>query len=216
MSRSHIARDLAGRKMPPKKLRSERASNAALHRWKDKWRLVPGESKPWSERSFADKLRHLEAVRKGGANTGGRIKEQQRLFWNWYHGNSKEGLQEPFKTVVETFEKLHAAYEQKYGANGGSKVLVWDGFFAEFFQTYVLGASWKKQPDELERELWTLFDKFMAANHDELYGRAGSPGLLQTLFDFEDAQDEKQARLAEWRSARSGVMSKNKKPNLKR
>jgi hypothetical protein len=51
----------------------------------------------------------------------------------------------------------------------------------------------------------------MAADNDDLYGRDGSRGLLQTLFDFEEARDEKRARLAQWRGANSSHLSKKAK-----
>ena len=129
MSRNE-EKDTAGRKQPSKYLRKKRAKNAARHRWKNKHELIPGHPLPWSQRSFANTLRHLAASRKGGRTTGDQIKEQQRLFWRWYHGDCKADLRGPFKTVVETLERIEAAYNQRYGRSD-QKWLEWDGFMAE-------------------------------------------------------------------------------------
>lgn len=196
-------RDSVGRKQPSKYLRKKRAAHAAKHRWKYKQVLVPGHPRAWSERSYANKLRHLAAARKGGATTGSKIKEQQRLFWDFYHGNSKAKLHGPFRAVVESFERIEAAYNQRYGEKG-SKWIAWDGFFAQMLYSFVFTPCWTRTAEDLESEMWELFETFMAADDRTLWGdRDGSGGLLKTLHDYEDRLEEKKVRLAMWRDKRS-------------
>jgi hypothetical protein len=198
-------RDSAGRKQPSKDLRKKRAVNGAKHRWKHKWQLVPGFPPSWSERSFANKLRHLVAAKKGGETTGRQIREQQRLFWRWYHGDCKAQLREPFKSVVETFERIEVAHLQRYGSRG-AKPLAWDGFFAQMFKSYVLVACGGRKPADIERELWALYEKYMNADDHDL------DALLTALYEYEDALEEKSIRLGMWRERMSRqAPSKNKK-----
>ncbi|MBI1651167.1 hypothetical protein [Hyphomicrobium sulfonivorans] len=191
---SKAGKDSAGRNQPSKYLRKKRASNAAKHRWKAKQTLVPGVPKTWSERSFANKLRHLAAARKGGATTGVRIREQQHLFWNFYHGNCKVKLHGPFSVVVETFERIEAEYNQRYGPKY-SNWMAWDGFFAQFLYSFVFSSCWSKAPEQLEQEMWELFEKYMAADEQALWNN----GLMDRLVAYDDAQAEKKVRLALWR-----------------
>jgi hypothetical protein len=152
----------------------------------------------WSERSYANKLRHLAAARKGGATTGSQIKEQQRLFWDFYHGNRKEQLHGPFTAVVETFERIEAAYIQRYGRNG-PKWLAWDGFFAQMLYSFVFSPCWTKKPEDLEREMWELYEEFMEADDNALWGDGKYSGLLGTLHRYDDALEEKKIRIEQWR-----------------
>ena len=191
-------RDSAGRKQPSKYLRKKRAANAARHRWKQKCELVPGIPLSWSERSFANKLRHLAAAKKGGETTGSQIKEQQRVFWRWYYGDCKEQLSGPFKTVVETFERIEAAYVQRHGHNG-SKWIEWGGFVADVFVTYILVACGSLKPDVVEQEMWARYEEFMEADEAALYGDGKTPGLLKALHDYDDAREAKRVRLQMWR-----------------
>lgn len=199
--------DSAGRRQPSSYLRKKRATNAAKHRWKEKYQLEPGAPRSWSERSYANKLKHLAAARKGGAKTGGQIKEQQRLFWRFYHGNCKEQLQGPFTVVVETFERIEAAYVQRYGHNG-AKWLAWDGFFARLLHSFVFSPCWTKKPEDLERDMWELYEAFMDADDQALW----EDGLLSTLLSYEDALEEKRLRIEQWRAKNSrSQTSRNKK-----
>jgi hypothetical protein len=200
-------KDSAGRRQPSKYLRTKRAANAAKHRWKEKYQLVPGVPKSWSERSYGNKLKHLAAARKGGAKTGSQIKEQQGLFWRFYHGNCKAQLQGPFTVVVETFERIEAAYVQRYGYTG-PKWLAWDGFFAQMLYEFVFSPCWTKEPEVLEREMWELYQKYMEADDNALW----QGGLLSTLNSYEERLKEKKLRIAQWRAKRSnGETSKSKK-----
>jgi len=194
-------KDSAGRRQPSKYLRTKRAANAAKHRWKEKYQLVPGAPPSWSERSYANKLKHIAAAKKGGAKTGGQLKEQQRLFWLFYHGNCKAQLNGPFTAVVETFERIEADYAERYK---GSKGLNWDGFFAQMLYTFVFSACWTKSSEDLERGMWELYEKYMEADDDTLLRE----GLLATLFAYDERMEEKKLRLAQWRSAQT---SKTKK-----
>ena len=175
--------DSAGRKQPSKYLRKKRAVKAAGHRWKHKWQLVPGIRLEWFERSLADELRHRAAVKKGGKTTGGQIREQQRLFWRWYYGDCKAQLRGPFKTVVETIERIEAAYVQRYGRK--SKVLPWDGFMHHAFTDYILRPCWKMKPDAIERDLWARYELFMTAE-----GKALND-LLRAMLEYEDEREER-------------------------
>ncbi len=188
-------RDSKGRKQPSKFLRKKRAVHAAKHRWKHKQVLIPGHPRPWSERSYASKLRHLAAARKGGATTGSKIREQQRMFWDFYHGNSKAKLRGPFTIVVETFERIEAAYLQRYGERG-LKSMEWEGFFAEFLYSFVFTASWTKKPEHLEGEMWELYETFMEAGEEELWGMGG---LMTRLLAYEEALEQKKRRIEMWR-----------------
>ena len=133
--------DAIGRRLPSKFKRTKRARKASQHRWKHKWQLEPGNPKPWNRLSLANELRQLAAARKGGETTGGRIREQQRVFWRWYYGDCKAQLRGPFKTVVETLERIEAAYAQYY-RNDPAKDLPWDGFMHHVFSAYVLRPCW--------------------------------------------------------------------------
>src|SRR5215510_5444521 len=144
--------DSAGRKQPSKYLRKKRASKAAQHRWKHKWQLSPGIPLHWGKRSLADQERQLTAAKKGGEATGGQIREQQDVFWRWYHGDCKEQLRGPFRTVVETLERIEAAYAQRYGWNG-PRSLCWDGFMHYVFSKYVLVGCRKMRPEAIERDM---------------------------------------------------------------
>ena len=197
MSRN-VEKDSAGRKQPSKYLRKKRATNAAKHRWKQKMQLIPGVVRPWSERSFANKLQHLAAARKGGNTTGHQIREQQRLFWRWYHGDCKAQLDGPFKAVVETFERIEAAFVQQYGYKS-PKHLAWDGFFADMFTSYVLAACWNRTPEDIERSMWARYQEFMEADDAALWN-----GLLSALLAHDDAQEEKRIRIEAWRQKNSG------------
>jgi hypothetical protein len=206
--------DSAGRKQPSKYLRKKRAANGAKHRWKHKWQLVPGFPPSWSERSFANKQRHLAAAKKGGEVTGHQIREQQRLFWRWYHGDCKAQLRGPFKAVVETFERIEAAYVQRYGYKG-PKWIAWEGFFAHVFQSYVLVAIGRTRPEDVERDMWALYQQFMDADDAELYGDGRRPGLLKALHDFDDALEAKRVRLGLWRSKNSDPMTSKSDKNTR-
>ncbi len=204
-------KDSAGRKQPSKYLRKKRATNAAKHRWKQKWQLEPGLPRSWSERCYANKLRHLAAAKKGGATTGGRIKEQQRLFWDFYHGNCKARLHGPFAAVVETFERIEAAYHQRYGHNS-PKWLAWDGFFARMLYSFVFAPCWKRKTEDLEREMWELYGEFMDADDSVLWGDGERSGLLSTLLAYDDALAAKQRRVDQSRRKNlSPATSKNDK-----
>jgi hypothetical protein len=192
-------RDAAGRRLPSKYRRKKRAATAARHRWKNKWQLEPGVPLHWFERSLAGELRHRAAVKKGGEATGRRVKEQQRLFWRWYYGDCKEHLSGPFQTVVETFERIEAAYVQRYGHNG-PKAMAWDGFFAVVFQTYVLVSCRSMLAEVIERAMWERYQVFMEADDKALYGDGKVPGLLQPLHDHDDSLQRKHERLALWRA----------------
>jgi hypothetical protein len=182
-------KDTAGRKQPSKYLRTQRASNAARHRWKHKWELVPGKPLPWQRRSLANMLRHHAAAKLGGETTRREISEQQRLFWRWYHGDCKAQLRGPFKTVVETLERIEAAYVQRYGREG-SKDLAWEGFMHDVFSTYILRRCGKMQPQAIERHMWGRFEIFLEADDEALHGKDGTGrGLLQPLFAYWDARD---------------------------
>lgn len=208
---SNASRDSAGRKQPSLYRRNKRAKTAANHRWKHKQQLIPGIVRPWSERSYANKLRHLAAAKRGGATTGGQIKEQQRLFWDFYHGNCKSRLRGPFTAVVETFERIEAAYDQRYGHNG-TKGLAWDGFFARMLYSFVFAPCWKRKPEDLEREMWELYGKFMEADDSVLWGDGERSGLLSTLLAYDDALAAKQRRIDQWRRKNLSVeTSKNNK-----
>jgi hypothetical protein len=204
-------KDSVGRRQPPKHLRKKRAANAAKHRWKEKWQLVPGSPLPWSKRSVANRQRHLAASRKGGETTGRQIKEQQRLFWRWYHGDCKAQLRGPFKTVVETFERIEAAYGQRYG-NDAYKEIAWDGFFAQMLVSYVFVAR-RRTKAEIERGMWALYEEFMEADDAALYGDGRSGGLLKALHDYDDAQEEKRIRLQMWRAKQSTPAASKAKKN---
>jgi hypothetical protein len=195
-------RDSAGRKQPSKYKRAKRATNAAKQRWKDKRPLVPGLPLPWSERSLANKQRHLAAATKGGQVTGHQIREQQQFFWNWYYGNDKAQLRGPFKAVVETFERIEQAFNQRYrGGSESAKWIAWDGFFAEMFASYVLVACGSRKPEEIEQEMWARYHEFMEADEAVLF----ADGFLTALHKYEDAKEEKKYRVEMWRA-------KNRKP----
>lgn len=196
--------DSVGRKQPSKYMRKKRAAHAARHRWKHKQVLTPGLSLPWSERSYANKLRHLAAARKGGATTGCKIREQQRMFWDFYHSNSKDKLHGPFTSVVETFERIEAAYIQRYGEKG-PKWLAWDGFFAQMLYSFVFTPCWTKRPQDLEREMWEMYQEYMDADDRKLWGEDSLSGMLATLHKFDDRLKEKQERLAMWRMKKAGT-----------
>jgi hypothetical protein len=191
-------KDSAGRKQPSKYLRRKRAAKAAKHRWKHKQVLTPGYPRPWSERSYANKLRHMAAARKGGATTGGKIREQQRQFWDFYHGNSKAKLHGPFTAVVETFERIEAAYDQRYKGTG-AKLIAWDGFFAEMLHSFVFAPCWTSNSEDLERQMWDLYEMFMEADDKLLWGDGRDPGLLKRLHEYDDAVERKKLRLEMWR-----------------
>ena len=203
-------KDSAGRKQPSKYLRKKRAANAAKHRWKEKWQLVPGAPAPWSERSCANKQRHLAAARKGGATTGQMVREQQRLFWRWYHGDCKAQLRGLFKTVVETFERIEAAYVQRYGRNSPKKT-AWEGFFAQMLLSYVLVARKHVMLANIEQEMWALYQEFMEADDAALFGEGRRAGLLKPLFDHDDAQEAKRVRLQLWRAKVANQMTSKPK-----
>jgi hypothetical protein len=169
--------DALGRRQPSKYLRRKRATKAAQHRWKHKWQLLPGIPLQWGQRSLADQERHLAAAKKGGEATGGPIREQQRVFWRWYYGDCKEQLQGPFRTVVETLERIEAAYAQRYGWKGRMS-LRWDGFMHYVFSSYVLVGCRKMRPETIERDMWRRYQALMDANDKALYGEGSSPGLL--------------------------------------
>ena len=69
--------------------------------------------------------------------------------------------------VVETFERIEAAYVQRYGRNS-SKRLAWDGFTMEVFVEYVLRSCSKKSAEVIERLLWERYDQFMQADANAL------------------------------------------------
>jgi hypothetical protein len=186
-------KDAAGRKQPSKYLRKKRATKAARHRWKHKYQLVPGLVLPWNERSLANTFRHLAACKRGGKTTGAQIKEQQRLFWRWYHGDCKAHLRGPFRAVVETLERIEAAYEQRYGQNG-PKWLEWEGFMAEVFATYILSSCSRMKSRVIEQEMWERYETFMSAEGQALHK------LLGPLYEYEDAKDDKKLRLDLYRS----------------
>lgn len=137
----------------------------------------------------------MAAARKGGATTGGQLKEQQRLFWRFYHGDCKAQLQGPFTVVVETFERIEAAYVQRYGRTG-PKWLNWEGYFARFLYEFVFSACWTKRSEDLEREMWQLYEKYMAADDNELFQK----GLLESLHSYEERLQEKKIRIDMWRA----------------
>ena len=177
-------RDSAGRKQPSKYLRKKRAVNAAQHRWKNKQELVPGYPLPWNQRSLANQLRHLAAAKKGGTKTGSQIKEQQRVFWRWYYGDCKAQLRGPFKTVVETLERIETAYVQRYGRDG-SKWLAWDGFMHYVFTDYILRACWKMSPETIERKMWVQYELFMVSEGKTL------DELLRPMIEYEDEREQR-------------------------
>ncbi len=208
MVRGKLKTDAIGRKQPSQYMRRKRALTAAQHRWKEKRTLEPGISLHWSQRSFANKLRHLAAVKKGGATTGGQIREQHRLFWRWYHGDCKAQLRGPFKAVIETFERIEAAFNQRYKVTQ-DKDVAWDGFMAVVLKWYVFTSCTRMNPRTIERDLWDLYERFMEADAYALY-RDG--GLLKTLHDYEDAKEEKALRMAIYRSrANEGAVRNIKK-----
>ena len=207
--RGKVRTDAIG-KQPSRYMRKKRALNAARHRWKEKRTLEPGVSLHWSQRSFANKLRHLAAVKKGGATTGGHIKEQQRLFWRWYHGDCKAQLRGPFKAVVETFERIEAAFDQRYKANP-DKDDAWYGFEAVVFRRYILTSCSRMRPQAIERDMWELYETFMEADDQALYGDGQATGLLSALRVYETAKEEKELRLAIYRSKIEGGVSNIKK-----
>jgi hypothetical protein len=55
--------------------------------------------------------------------------------------------------VVETFERIEAAYDQRYRRND-AKILEWDGFVHFVFRNYILIPCWKMNPECIEREMW--------------------------------------------------------------
>lgn len=187
--------DSLGRRLPSEYKRRKRALKGAQHRWGHKWQLEPGRPKPWNQLSLANKLRQLAAAKKGGETTGSLIKEQQRVFWRWYHGACKAQLRGPFRTVVETLERIEAAYLQRYG-DDASKDLPWDGFMHHVFTNYVLKPCWTKDPKVIEREMWKQYARFMEADASAL------SLLLQPLFDYEDEKERRKAFRASSRRAR--------------
>lgn len=182
---ANVKADAIGRKQPSKYRRKKRALNAARHRWKHKWTLVPGAA--WNQRSLADKMRHLAAAKKGGAVTGAQVKEQMRLFWNWDYGNCKAHLREPFKTVVETFDQIEAEHLRRYGRS--SHELQWEGFRADVITSYVLRSCNRMKPDAIERELWDRYRQYI---------KAEGAGLYEALYAYEDARELKRLRLSLW------------------
>lgn len=190
-------RDSAGRRQPPRYLRRKRAITAAKQRWKDKRRLIPGLPLPWSERSLTNKQRHLAAARKGGQVTGHQVREQQRLYWNWFYGGDKTHLRGPFKAVIETLERVEQAFHQHYrGTRDGVEFVAWDGFLAEMFETYVLVACGRKNPADIEREMWSRFHEFMDTDEAALFTK----GFLGALHRYENAKEEKKYRIEMWRA----------------
>jgi hypothetical protein len=194
-------KDRAGRKQPSKYRRRKRAINAAKQRWKDKRRLIPGLPLPWSERSLANKQRHLAAARKGGLATGHQIREQQRLYWNWFHGGDKTQLRGSFKAVIETLERIEKSFNQHYrGTRDGVEFIAWDGFLAEMFETYVLVACGRKNPADIEKKMWARFHEFMEADETALF----TQGFLNALHRYEDKKKEKKYRIETWRAKHPG------------
>ena len=169
----------------------KRAVNAARHRWKQKCQLSPGYPLSWSDRSLANKQRQLEAAKKGGQAIGRQIKEQQRLFWRWYYGDCKAQLRGPFKAVVETFERIEAAYDQRFGS-GIAKEIAWQGFEHEVFSKFILRSCSKMEPETIERQMWAAYEKFMEADDRTLCGDNGRGGLLKALFDYEAAKERRE------------------------
>jgi hypothetical protein len=146
-------------------------------------------------------LRQHAAAKKGGEATGAAIREQQRLFWRWYHGDCQAQLRGPFKTVVETLERIEAAYVQRYGRDS-SKYLAWDGFMHDVFVTYVFKSCRKMRPEAIERHMWERFETFLEADYKTLHGNDGTgDGLLQSLFAYEAAKEREE----EWNEALKGA-----------
>jgi hypothetical protein len=118
----------------------------------------------------------------------------------------------PFKTVVDTLERIEAAYTQRYGQKG-PKWLEWEGFMAEVIVTYVVSSCSRMKPAVIEREMWERYETFMEAEGAALYGDDQIPGLLKPLHDFEDAMDRKRERLAAYRSRVGSTATTSKKRN---
>jgi hypothetical protein len=180
-------RDAAGRKQPSEHLRQKRAVKAARHRWKQKWQLDPGSPIPWNRRSLANELRSRAASKRGGQKIASLLAEQQSLFWRWYYGDCKAHLRGPFKTVVETFERIEAAYVQRYGRS--KKGLAWDGFMHFVFKSYILKPCWKLNPDTIEREMWAEYERFMTAEGKTL------EEMARPMMEYEDEREERKAML---------------------
>jgi hypothetical protein len=172
--------------------------------------LLPGIPLQWGQRSLADQERHLAAAKKGGEATGGPIREQQRVFWRWYYGDCKEQLQGPFRTVVETLERIEAAYAQRYGWKGRMS-LRWDGFMHYVFSSYVLVGCRKMRPETIERDMWRRYQALMDANDKALYGEGSSPGLLSPYLEFEAEKSRQEA----WADARREMAVSGNKASRK-
>ena len=149
---------------------------------------------PKGERSHADKLRRLAAIEAIRAE----IKGQQDLYWRWFYGQCKERLHGPFKTVIETLERIEAAYDQRY-ANLPEKDAAWAGFMHYVFTTFILQLCRYKKPETIERRMWGEYQTFLEAGHEKaLYGDGRNPGLLRRLHDYEDWKRDQ----GWWRSGR--------------
>jgi hypothetical protein len=177
-------RDAIGRKQPSKYLRQKRARTAARHRWKHKWQLLPGEPIPWNHRSFENELRSRALSKQRGQKIANLHAEQRSLFWRWYHGDCKEHLHGPFKTVVETFERTEAAYVQRYGRRS-PKWEAWEGFTHYVFKTYILRACWKMDPEAIERDMWARYEQFMTAEGMALVE------MLRPMIKYEEEREER-------------------------
>ncbi len=190
----------AARKRKPlsKEKRSKRARTAASARWKDKWQLEPGQPSPWSKRSLANREKIIAAAIKGGQTTSARLRRQQDLFWRWYHGDCKEGLEGPLKTVVETYEELSAFHE----ADRRAKDFQWEAFTHYVLSQFVVTPCWTKRPEAIERQMRSQCQRFIMAKLGD--------DILNPYVAYEAAKDEQRQLKAMFR-----LLSKSK-PKTKR